>query len=662
MPIDGQTGRRGCAPSALFKFNTDKPGTFVALGCGQGSPEAASLDGKLADLYSGQDGFQVRVEKPGEHQLTLDLVLGITVKGTDRGIELDLPSSAVTLVDLQLPEGVRQIRLGGKPLTPPPAFKDGRLVGAVGAVNKLDLAWKGPAPQQVAAPLLVSEGQVLVRVTEKEIATECELALKVLRGQTNQWRLQVPPQAELFVGRYVEKVLVTDERVVSIDPPDPNATVRTIRLNDPTADPVIVMIHVKQNRPATSPGTPLPVPIGPFHVIGAVNQHGTIRVTAPPGLAVHYQTRGEPLVMLNRREVAPEDRRADPLTVAKWDYRCWPAADKPVSGRPAEVMPAFLELEIETIKEVVETRVTHVLTLERARAEEPLSWWIETRIQATPVRSTTIQVLQVQLPADYEYDTARVLEPADANVEINDLLARVTQITLPEGKAPFLQLTLHGKYKPVEETGQVTLDLPVPLDTRDRGGEFQVVVKPGNVELLPPRGSDPAWEKLGRGSQKYGWTTSHMPRRVDLAWGPYQTELIVQSKVNITLSGQQGRVEHSFWLPSSSPPPRQLRLRWPDVLADRVTVTARGEFAPSEIGNPASRIVLLKEPISEKDPLVLGYFFSLPTAQTDGRSMRFLSSFGLGRPGHPQRHGCAHLEQSRERCRCSRWTRKAPGK
>src|SRR5262249_28945126 len=124
----------------------------------------------------------------------------------------------------------------------------------LGAAERLELTWKGAAaPAQKGPPLLEARGKITVRVTETQVLTEVELTLEVIRGEPDQWRLPVPQGPPEVPGPQP-----LDERVQHIRPPSQQNPVLTIKLKEPSADPLQVAFQLHQGRPAG------PIPVGPF--------------------------------------------------------------------------------------------------------------------------------------------------------------------------------------------------------------------------------------------------------------------------------------------------------------------------------------------------------------------------------------------------------------
>jgi hypothetical protein len=267
--------------SAQFEFQTEAADESVRLACGPGIATGVSLDGRTPRLRAApsrgrdDDGFVVEIDRPGDHQLTLDFVLAVTSTATGHDLALDLPRAAVTTLELDLPAGAREVRVGGKALAETLlALKDNRLSGGLGPAEKLDLSWRG-AGAAASAAVFEAEGQIVARAERRdgaaELTTEAKLTLRVRAGQTSQWQLLVPLGSDVKVGSDDEA------RVAGIDAADQKqASRRTIRLKEASAAPLAVT--VTHTQPAPKPGSGKAAPVGPFTVLDAVRQGGSVLV------------------------------------------------------------------------------------------------------------------------------------------------------------------------------------------------------------------------------------------------------------------------------------------------------------------------------------------------------------------------------------------------
>jgi hypothetical protein len=599
--LTGQVDRDVVQLKVAFEFRTEKARELVALGCSQGRLTAAALDGQLPLLQQGSDGFVVRVETPGEHKLTLELELALTARGADRGFDLDLPATLVTTLDVQLPRDAQGVRLGGKPVVEPLQLEAGRLTGPLGTGGHLEVLWKGPAQKIPGAALLESQAQINVHVTETQLITHADLTLKVTRGETAEWRLRAPADAEV-------RLQAPDDRLQTIEAPNlkDKYPIWIIRLKQPSAAPVQVVVHLAQARPSKMPSSPLSV--GPIAVFRAAHQRGTLLIHKPDGLSLGYQLRGEPLFLITPRAVTEDELTRG--AAAAFDFSAWTLLEK-----PNQQVPPFLDVVVEAAQGQVEARVSH--DLRYLRSEH--AWKLITRIDAKPVRTTGARRVTLLLPADFRFDPERGPRPLGTRLELIDPANRVAVLTLPERQLQEFQITLEGVYRlprpnPDEDAppSKASLELPRPQPAQDLGGKILVSV-PRDVELLSPRPGDPTWQNLLPGRHEYGWSFEQSPDRIDLAWRSFRPELAVEAEVDVLLVGQQAHVEHRLWFPSP-PAPEQLAFRVPEAIADRFQVVEHGELLPADVRNAPTRLVLVRGSVDRKNPLALRYFFPLPDA------------------------------------------------
>jgi hypothetical protein len=599
---------------AVFEFQTDRPRALVALGCQKAWPLAVTMDdGKLPVLPPpGDEGFVVQVDAPGTHKLTLELEVPLTgrgIKATERGFELGLPRAAVTTLDhFDAPGSVAEVQIRGrldkverlsrvekaerlrsKNTQPRPV--------ALGAIDTLEVSWKGPAPVQPGEPVLSADGQVRVRVEESQLTTDAELRLRALSGRPKQWLLRMPPDAQVEV-----KGQPADDPAAAVTLTDPKNNLWTVQvLKEPVPDPLRVGVRVRQPRSGKSPAAPLPV--GPFLVLNAARQQGTIAVSAPADLRVRFRTHGE----VSPRDVA-EDSQRDPNTVAVFAY--W---NLPAPAKPSQPVAPPLELEVEAVKGVVETRLEQTLTL------TDLGWRVATKIDVTPVR-TGVERLDVEVPPDYEYDADRGASPAELVEEVEvkeaDPQRRVAQIKLAQKQFRPFSVTLPGLYRLAGNAQQATLVLPrpVPRQTLYRGSQVTVAV-PEGLELLSAReAGQEAVPADGRGGNAT-WRSDRAELRVELAWRQHRAELPVVIEVELTLAERLARVRQRLRLPAA---PRQLALHASGPLPGVVPAAQGATLASRGVDGWTAT---LPEPAGKAQTITLEYSFPLP-AERESRARR----------------------------------------
>ncbi len=587
-----------------FDFQqTDARRTRVALGCAQAYPTDAKIDNHPPILRWGADGLSVLVDEAGDHHLVLemDLPLATRERGTDRGLDLDLPAAVTTTLDLDLPTGVKKALLRttirgegplGKPApmrevkTEAPAGAPARLrTAGLGPVERLELTWEGQALAAGPVLLNVTSSRVFVRVDEREVTTHAEITLAVRRGQLKEFQLLVPPQATV---RGPEG----DERDVHIEPAQ--GAQRTVRLKQPTTDPLTLTIDVPRQRSAG------PILVGPFVVLGAFPQGGDILVTGPADRTLEFHARGESQYRMIQREATPTEK-GDAPSVLALRYNTLPG----IGVEKAAPSP-FLELEVRPLTAILAAGVTHTLRLVRGEGDAPGAWHLTTTIQAQ-VSNAEIDHLRVALPADYVFDEAAGVQPAaDAAVGLIEQGKELRIDLTPRRKGTF-KLTFEGQYgtraAPAGNGGELAVSLPRLLDRKSDRGAVVSVELPRDLEPIAPEHAGPFWETgKSDGPNKRTWTPDHWPDRIEVAWRPYRPALVVNGEVRITLLGRQAAVTHRLWLPPGQAVPEQLALSVPkEVIGLNV--------ADEKDGAPTVPVV---PPADRDHPIVLHYSFRLP--------------------------------------------------
>jgi hypothetical protein len=566
-----------------FEFHTEARNALVGLGCTLGHPRSVSLDGHLPALQWTTDRYLLQVDEPGAHKATLDLDLAVKPSGTggtQRGFTLDLPRAPVTTLELDVPAAAKEVRVGRATIATRP-HEDARFrrleAGALGSVDQLDVSWKGPASGPTGPPLLSAEGQIAVQVlSENAVKTTAEIKLEVLRGQVAQWQLQVPPQA-------VVRLKNPDDRAATIEP---KGNLQIIRLKEPTAEPLTVVVEQEQSRGGG------PVAVGPFHVLGAYRQRGTILVAVPPDIRPRYLPRSE----VSPREVTPRDGGPEFRPTAAFTYWNLAPPEKP------QAPPPLLRMEFQAVRGMLDTRADHTLSLTER------GWRVTSRFTVRPPLRGEVKELVVELPPGLRRDERR--HPNEPAFDIQERAeGREAVITLEEKQTGAFTLTLEGDLPPpVAEAHEAALELPrLKLEQAiDRGGEITVALPP-DLELLSPGA-----EGVRRdGHNRWTLPVERTPGRVNVGWRPYRPDLPFDARVNVELAGAQARVRHELWAPGPQAFPAQVSLRVPEALADQFKVAERGEPVPGA-REGTLRLIKVTEPVSRNRPLVLEYWFGLP--------------------------------------------------
>lgn len=538
-------------------FHTAKPRSRIALNARKAWLTGARLDGRPAVVVPAEeDGPVVEVDQSGDHRLVVEMEAALDAadaRSGEVGFEVGLPRAAIQSLDgLALPAAVGEATVNGRRVPARPgAGGAGRNVALpLGAVDRLRVGWRPPAPPGPAGPALrAATAQIDAQLDHAGLTTTATLSLQVLRGEVRQWQIRVPANTVPEVPA---------DRVDQVELPTPARPVLTLTLPAAEREALRVVLRTRQSQPAGR------YAVGPYEVLGALRQEGTIVVTAPSDLRPHF--RAGPDVV--QRE-PPEDRGRDVSAFAYWRLAS--------SGGPEPAGPAPLEFSVEKIHGSVEARVAHEATLEPG-----VGWRVRTRLDVVPVR-TAVDRLELALPpaARFEPDQSAGVSPAELVENPPAVLdrpggGRVLRITLAQKKRSPFSVTLGGRCLFAADASAGPVYFPRPTGTLDRGAQVRVVVPPG-LELLPSA-SDP--EAPPEGARRHTWSLEQAPDQWNPAWRVHPSNDRVISEVDVTLGARVSEVRQRLRFRFGEGLPPAVRLRLPDGLAGPVERTDGGRLDP----------------------------------------------------------------------------------
>ncbi len=605
-----------------YEVVTERPGTVVALGCKQAQLSRLSLEGKTP-LVRGPDaeGYTVQIENPGTHQLKAHFTMALGMSGATRSLELELPRAAGTTLKLQIPGEVKELRINDKALADTVlTFKGSWLEGSHGTSfsDRLALSWKGANSLPGGAAVLTAESKILARIDEQMwLHTEAKLQLKVQGGTTKQWRLLVPPGAQLLLAAADEEKLTIENQELA------GASLRILRLKEASAAPLAVSV-VTPPRPA-SPGSGSRPAIGPFALLGATRQTGSIvLVLTAAGLQVQPSRPGT----TTPRTATAEESKLGPL-VRAFNFELPPLTETPPfldrGADPAALN--LLELEGETMRARLEARVSHVLRPGRKEGMGDKRFWENTTTLEVKLLQPGTALLEVQLPRDWGYvPPERWPEPV-TDIRLDES-SRIVQVRLqPESSGKPFQLTLRTRSgQPMDDSGKETrqtIDLPRLRGSSFAAG-FQVLVHvPDDLELVP-LDSRPAGLDLSQpGPQEQVWRleaqAEQTPRQIELAWRSHRPRVRAASVIDLNLTSTQARIRrHELRLLYPRTPAR-IALRVPPEVAGTLAVLEGGTLLESPAGG-TTRLVELppteRHRTDQEVKLVLDYSLALGDLST----------------------------------------------
>jgi hypothetical protein len=640
-----------------FKVQIDFVATerrsVLPLAFTQGQLTDILLDGRTPGLRRGPEGLAVVINHTTREQQVHKLVFDVVARLVDspqRGgclvLKLDLPRAPITHLDLTLPEGFKDLRLNDRPVGERPGERipgepgEGpgqhllelhgrRLTGPLFlGTERLQLSWRGA--RAATGPLQTSaDGRVLVAIDERHMVhTEATLTLKVLSNQTDQWRLLVPPGAQVKMATVADEGRLKEANVLAL----PFFSIWTLTLKERSAEPLGVI--VTQESTVLRPGN-APTLVGPFLVVGAARQSGTLLVTNTAG---DLGLRCLPFAATTSRALTADELRQPG---AQGFHYYGPSLSTP-NDDPRTL--ALLALQAEAKHGAVTVRPVYQLRLSRATGER--RWQLLTTLDVRLVEPG-VQRLEILLPADCRYvpmtpEEDRPPPPPVLRVEA-PASSPPTSLMLGVGGSAALarpSLVLHlsrDRWEDFKFSFRVQYIRPATPDTaifvlpRSRGASdglpslSATVTVPDDVELLVPGGANGDWELARQTPQEFTWkhdSSASPPDRLTVAWREYRPEVRARSDINLDLLPRVGKVtqELKMQFPRGTQPLLALRLP-PGLVGLRVLKggSVQTLSAPPPLGEGLCYIK--PDEGASKGPdweLTLTYEFPLPDRPSSG--------------------------------------------
>lgn len=573
--VRGKVEKRGetlvAALKLTYTFRTAAPNAAVALGGKKAFLVAAALkDGPLPVIESADDGLVALIESAGDHTLTLDLECPVAGRANkaEVGFELGLPRAAITTLALEPPPSVGRVTLSTRVADAKAAdvrrgvdvkqfaAQPGRDGYPLGPVELLDVAWEPPAAAPPTDAALTADWDVVTVIGEGFFETTAKLRP---RGPARVWKVAAPADA-----------VVTPERVAPVTadapagdapivtrPADPNKAVWVVEFPAGAA-PADWALSAVVRAPRAKDGDPKhkgPFPVGPFALLDAARQTGTLRVTAAPHtrLTVRHGT--------EVRQDAPPGQPGDEA-VAFFRFAAGASGPSPPPAPLAVV-------EARTATGSVEVRPTYRFALTDA------GWRVRAELKVTPFRRD-LDVLVIDLPAEWRAPGVTPPEVVDGTEWAKgDGPRRPLTVQLaPQRQAFDLVLTASVPVPP----GATSAAIPMP---RFPGAvERDVTVTATVAEGFEVRGAAREWD----GDQPAGSGPTLAPvsdakgtkgpptitarsdagfARVDLNWSPHRVELTADLRAEVTVQAGQVVVTETLKLRAPDGFGKGVRVRGP---------------------------------------------------------------------------------------------------
>lgn len=196
---------------AKLSIETLKEGAVLPLEFGDAAIGSLTAPEGVLLQATGTGTYALILPKAGSHTIQLELVTRINQSPSGREISLNSPVSAVTELEITVPQANQTIEVTPKgvplPAAEPAAEGVTSLKVALGATPKIQVRWHASASNAPEMNLLASvKNQTLITIADGQIHTHSWLTYDVMRGEMNQVRVALPANTRLLDVRSASRI------------------------------------------------------------------------------------------------------------------------------------------------------------------------------------------------------------------------------------------------------------------------------------------------------------------------------------------------------------------------------------------------------------------------------------------------------------------------
>ncbi len=615
--LDKRGDRQMTVLKVLVKYSVSLPLEPVQLGFQKTQLlEATNEEGKTPYMDVAEDQLIVVPDRVGDHQLRLTLEAPVTPKGqkgSDLGFDFGLCGTPVTVLNFDLPSGVKSAQLSTRNTkgeletesVSADRFKAGVPLGTASSVSVVweDQARRGDSTRS-------SETETTVTFTDTAQITESRIRL---RGTALDWSIQAPANAELTLFRYApipQRTLIefNPERAPTVTRPEPTASPiwKILFRENPPAEFLVVVNH-RQARPRpVDPKYSGPYAVGNIAPLDAGKTPGVVRISAPNSVKINPNLKGD-----TRREID------ETTSEVSYRYLSLPQAGK--------TFAAPLEVTLQGLPAAIQAKLRYRLEL----AEN--EWRLSCEATIIPSR-TEVEWIDWELPAPFR--PVRIL-PADAAESLgtpkNVGEKRILRSVLVVPRKTAFTITLEATAplaSPLSSPAEWKFAPPRPLNINDLENDVVVVLPPnltlwgGVREIVGDQVGNILYPWNATGVQSWSASLSRRLGQIHLHYGPQRPNLEASSVLDVDLVAKVARMQQTLNFQLLGAPPTRLRLAFQSEISNlsvsQGTLSRLGERRwewTSSSAFPSSLVLRFSQAIDSKSS---GSTWEVPQAHIEG--------------------------------------------
>ncbi|MCY3023707.1 MAG: hypothetical protein NTW87_32400, partial [Planctomycetota bacterium] len=399
--------------------------------------ETVTVSDPQAVFAAKGDGYSLILPKPGEYTLTLAFSVRVDSKPGIRKIEFGIPPTAVSRLELTIPEKDLQVEVMPKmaATVATPEGENTKLLAFVGNAADVSVTWMPPVSKVAKGEAVTIASQAMhVELGERILRLDTAISYKIERNEEDAFRVRVP----------------TDMRLLSVKGGNirewnTENNVLLVKLHSAVKDSYALALRFERVLTTTPEKLEVPFPA----VLGVLREDGYITVAQEAALRLRVESSGG-LSQIDPRELPEALKRANLLACFRY-----------------LAQPVTLALKIESVLPQIQSDVKAVASL--GLDEDAMLGWVEYQI-------AKVGIFTLRLKFENRWEPVTIGEPqtvedfqtaADGQYKV--LTVNLKNKAFGTFRLPF-KLTGAGRAAP----GQLTLEAPQVLDTQQDKGLFGV--------------------------------------------------------------------------------------------------------------------------------------------------------------------------------------------
>ena len=399
--------------------------------------ESVTLSDPGAVFAPRGDGYVLILPKPGEYTLTLAFSVRVDSKPGQRRIEFGIPPTAVSRLELTIPEKDLRVEVTPKMAATiaTPEGNNTKVLAFVGNADQVTVTWMPPASRiEKGESITIASQNMQVLLGERMLRLDTNITYKIERNEEDTFRVKLPADMRLLWVKGNNIREWTTE-----------AGVLVVRLHSASKDNYALSLRLERILESTPEKLDVPFPV----VTGALREDGFVTLVHEAGLRVRVEN-STGLSQVDPREL-PEAMR-QPNLLAAFRYLAHPLS---------------LSLQIQQVKAQIQSAVTAVISI--GPEEDTLTGWVEYTI-------AKVGVFAMKLKIESRWEPVSIGDPQtveDFQIATEGAYKILTVNLKNKALGTFrLPFKLSGPSRAAP--GQITVETIQVLDTQQDKGVFGI--------------------------------------------------------------------------------------------------------------------------------------------------------------------------------------------